>query len=43
MVMGANIGTSMTSTLVSLTHIGDPEAVKCKVDFDKTWKIENLP
>ena len=27
MVMGANIGTSMTSTLVSLTHIGDPQQV----------------
>ena len=27
MVMGANIGTSMTSTLVSLTHIGDPDQV----------------
>ena len=27
MIMGANIGTSMTSTLVSLTHIGDPEQV----------------
>lgn len=25
MIMGANIGTSMTSTLVSLTHIGDKE------------------
>ena len=27
MIMGANIGTSMTSTLVSLTHIGDKEQV----------------
>ena len=27
MIMGANIGTSMTSTLVSLTHIGDREQV----------------
>ena len=28
MVMGANIGTSMTSTLVSLTHMTDAEQVK---------------
>ena len=27
MVMGANIGTSMTSTLVSLTHMGDARQV----------------
>ena len=27
MIMGANIGTSMTSTLVSLTHMGDKDQV----------------
>ena len=39
--MGANIGTSMTSTLVSLTHIGDPEQVKLKINCNKTSQIEN--
>ena len=41
MVMGANIGTSMTSTLVSLTHIGDPEQVNLKIHCYKTIRIQN--
>ena len=39
MIMGANIGTSMTSTLVSLTHIGDKEQVNVSLQISASLFI----
>ena len=48
MVMGANIGTSVTNTIVSLTQIGDKtefeRAFSCAVVHDIfNWLVTNPP